>query len=77
MRVIVTRDAFGVQIWEENADIVYKAPFGKKGVKVWMSEKIFKTGLIFSDKKVRKYFPGLFKELYEGDKVVYDLNFRK
>ena len=57
MKVIVTRDELGVQIWDGDAKLVYKRPF-HGGFKVWMKARLFNSGhRILDSVEVKEHFP--------------------
>jgi len=89
MKVIVTKDSWGVDIWKEGTKLVYKKPFIKLAAnpqhtvpqaidldskKVWMVGQQWPFGKkLYNNKMVKKLFPELIDELKISDKIQANL----
>ena len=79
MNVIVTRDYFGVTIWKAGTNLVYKPAFGsdwrgRKGPKVWLPEyQLAFMRRLYSSRKTKLYFPELYDDIMEGQRIEGDL----
>lgn len=72
MKVKVTKDSFGVTVWEPDADIVF-VPGKNMGkdevywVGAWQKRKFsFATKILIERKQVKKYMPELGSDLNVG-----------
>lgn len=74
MKVIVTKDKWGVQVWKEDADVSYsKRLNGKESI--WTNDKIklFRSQHALSNSFVKKNFPELGKDMENGEKKKMEL----
>jgi len=58
MRVLITKDKWGVQVWKADVEVDYKD-------EKWLNKKVnwFKRNHVFSNRFVAKNFPTLAEEL--------------
>ena len=85
MKVQVTRDSGGVQIWHDGVELAYgTSVFNKFDIdhipkvgtrSFWINTKFswMRKCRLFSGSEVDKYFPELEKELYLGEKRTMDM----
>lgn len=66
MKVLVTKDRWGVQIWKADAKITYsKHMHGKESI--WTSDKLFKNQRALSNKFVAENFSDLGQDMVWGE----------
>jgi hypothetical protein len=90
MKVIVTKDSWGVQVWKNGTDLVYKRPFkvvktpDPNGTpievdsdKVWIRGNIWPLfRRLYNSKQVKKMFPELNGTLKVGDIAIAELDIK-
>ncbi len=76
MKVLITKDWRGVQVWHPDVEVEYGESL-QKGKSVWMNKKIhlFRRLHVFPNKFVAKYLPNLGKDMNDGDKKFMELTF--
>ena len=71
MNVVVTKDLFGVSIWDSRAELEYKPAFKNFGSPpVWMAKNCWfqSKWLLLSKGVLRRMFPNLGDEMAEGER---------
>ena len=86
MKVIVTKDSWGVTVWKDGTDLVYMKPFTKittpdggeidvDSDKVWVKKRLFQIfRVLYKSKQVNKMFPKLNDQLQVGDITFAELD---
>lgn len=75
MKVLVTKDSFGVQVWYSNTKLERRCM--ADDLKTWVAPFRLRRQRLFSSKDVRRHLPGLGSDMKDGDIALMELHLER